>query len=158
MYNVVAAVNDFMHMQQEQFYKLRKGDLLVPVEGSELPAGSYWFLEQTWLNGAEAVVLDGANIVKGRTVPITQVELHGSVDQTGRVEIFPPQHWESLVGKGSPAMLHVRVLESLTSFPNPLIYHGHESIGGEVYVKVGEPERVLGFLLASIVKLVPYIP
>jgi len=145
-------------MQPEQFYKLRKGDLLVPAEKSSLPEGTYWFLEQAWLDESPAVVLDGSGIVKPRTVLLDQVDLEPSVDQEGRVEIFPPQHWDAAVGLGNPATLHVRVLESLTSFPNPLIYHGYEVINGETYVKVGEPERVLGFLQAGVVKLVQYVP
>lgn len=145
-------------MTQEQFQKLRKGDLLVPSAGSPLPAGTYWFLHQAWLDGASAITIDGADIVRERTVPISQADLDVSVDQTGLMDIYPPEHWLTTIGTGNPAMLSVRVLEAFTDFPNPLIYHGHEIINGEVYVKVGEPDRILGFLLASIVKLVLYVP
>ena len=157
-YNVSTAVNIFIQMTQSQFQKLRKGDLLVPSEGSALPAGTYWFLAQAWADGASAVVLDGAGITKERTVAINQVDLDASVVQTGLLDIYPAEHWTVAVGLGNPVMLSVRVLEAFTDFPNPLIYHGHEVINGEVYVKVGEPDRILGFLLASIVKLVPYVP
>lgn len=158
MFNAASAANVFTQMTQEEFFKIRKGDKLVPADGSPLADCNYWCIDRGWHDNALAIIVDCADWARPRPIPITQLDLHSSVDQTGRAEIFPAEYWPSLFPIGTPVMLSVRVLETFTDFPNPLLYNGHEQIAGNTYVKVGDTDNTLGYLLANIVKIVPYVP